>query len=516
MKKILRVMAALVLALALAFAFAACSGGGEQGGTEQNQPEQNLPEQGGEEEQPGGNEPGQGEEEQPEQGGTEEDDVATAMAEAIEKLASERYLTFTVDGHTANNSLRRNGETYFSASDMRAEMSFVRNQDYVYDLSYSAHEEYENSNSEFNRTNDIAIIYKDGLAYMRVDGYTPDKNDGPLYVVGEDGQVEYTYRNEEGYISGMVSADVRSPVILMSMANDLSPLVSSYLKVLDLLAMRGYNAGISAEDGGKVITLEADLEECRQSIIELLNKLADTPADELKSLANTLFDGGITLDEFIDTANGALAEYGFSIEVLANDAVMFAVLGGSMQSDYFDDVFMGDWLDSHTMAVYNFLREFGGSTVNSVLSEPREDETVFEYISRSFGGFKMTGLLELVSGEEEGYGEQTFANIRETLAGTESVLDFIDEVLYPNADHSESGLLPQLSSVTMDGSTFSVQIHIDGDGYITRMDYGMNMNTTYLDEDSFIISDRVVLNMSVDFSYAEVVVTAPSANQIIR
>ena len=541
MKKILCAVLAVLLSLCMIFAVTACTngtdtgtvpgddttqgdtdtpGGNEDdtpGGSEDNTPggseddkpggsEDNTP-GGNEDDKPGGNEddtPGGSEDDKPggdeddtpggneddKPGGDEDDpseDESAAFTDKLDRvlgtLMRQEYIA--IDMNATVLEIGGEGNMPYTAG---GKFKLARNETYGYDISYSLMSDGQQEGSG---------VIVDGMEYSEttVDGET-------LYYPSS---LDYS----QTWIMKIIPA-----------------LFSSYnlFRIYDsLISFAGFDAveGIEMTTSDGEITFSMVLEETRQSILAWVDSLKEQSLDELSTLVEELFDEDITVEDFIAKYDSVLSPHGLRIEDILTDEYIASMLivifsEGTFPYDAMDRIY-----SDTANYIYELLSENAGEQVGNILSEPKDGESAYTYLMRVFGQFKLTGVMDMFTGET-GEGARTFAELKESFAAVAeecgSLYDFIDLMIYQSQNtHIEDIIGQSLRAVAFGDSFLEVTINLDESGRISQASYVLDgMSYDADDTDEYEIEQSGIYSESkLIFSYDAFTIEAPSEDMLV-
>ena len=295
------------------------------------------------------------------------------LDDAVHALVQEDYVTadFTV-------SMKQSTEYGDNEDQNSVKMRFAKNEQYGFD--YSLVESYEGGYA-----NETLVV--DGVQY--------------LARQTSDGRVLY-----DAYPAGTGMAQGVEVISELISSQDVFGIVDS------LFSMTGLDdiSGIETDSSQDEMTVRAELEELKSGLLAYLEGLKKNSLDGLKETVNGLLDENITLVDFLDKLDGVLAPEGLVLEEMLNDraaasVLLLALTNGTPSAEELEAVY-----SDPAGFLYEVLRANGGEQVTSILSEPQRGETVYEYIRRVFGQFKVTGIIDMFYGT--GSGAQGFAELK--------------------------------------------------------------------------------------------------------
>lgn len=401
------------------------------------------------------------------------------LDDAVHALVQEDYVTadFTV-------SMKQSTEYGDEEERTSLKMRFAKNEQYGVD--YSVVQTYEGG-----YTNETLVV--DGVQYSP--RQTSDGN--VLY---------YAYPADTGMAPRV---EVISEMIL---SQDVFGIVDS----LYSMARLGEVSGIETDTSKDEMTVRAELEELKSGLLAYLEGLKKSSLDGLNETVNGLLDENITLVDFLDKLNGVLAPEGLVLEEILNDrfvasVLLLALTNGTPSAEQLEAVY-GD----PAGFLYEVLHENGGEQVTNILSEPQAGETVYEYIRRVFGQFKVTGIIDMFYGT--GSGAQGFAELKEEFASWaegKTAYDLADVLLEGMTGASASVIAEQLEDIDFGESYFEASFKADKKGRLASASFEFNLDATYSGED--VSSDwiKAVYSGTMTLSYDAFTLEAPSKDQLV-
>lgn len=401
------------------------------------------------------------------------------LDDAVHALVQEDYVTadFTV-------SMKQSTEYGDNEDQNSVKMRFAKNEQYGFD--YSLVESYEGGYA-----NETLVV--DGVQYSP--RQTSDGN--VLY---------YAYPADTGMAQGV---EVISELIS---SQDVFGIVDS------LFSMTGLDdiSGIETDSSQDEMTVRAELEELKSGLLAYLEGLKKNSLDGLKETVNGLLDENITLVDFLDKLDGVLAPEGLVLEEMLNDRaaasiLLLALSNGTPSAEELEAVY-----SDPAGFLYEVLRANGGEQVTSILSEPQTGETVYEYIRRVFGQFKVTGIIDMFYGT--GSGAQGFAELKAEFsawAEGKTAYDLADVLLEGMTGASASVIAEQLEDIDFGESYFEASFKADKKGRLASASFEFNMDAVYTGEGA--ASDRLnaVYSGTMTLSYDAFTLKAPSKDQLL-
>ena len=402
------------------------------------------------------------------------------LDDAVHALVQEDYVT--ADFTTYMKQSTEYGEEEEQTS---LKMRFAKNEQYGVD--YSVVQTYEGG-----YTNETLVV--DGVQYSA--RQTSDGN--VLY---------YAYPADTGMAP---TVKVISEMIL---SQDVFGIVDSLYSMARLDEVSGIETDTSKDE----MTVRAELEELKSGLLAYLEGLKKSSLDGLNETVNGLLDENITLVDFLDKLNGVLAPEGLVLEEILNDrfvaSVLLLALTNSTPSAEQLEAVYGD----PAGFLYEVLHENGGEQVTNILSEPQAGETVYEYIRRVFGQFKVTGIIDMFYGT--GSGAQGFAELKEEFASrTEGKTAYdLAELLWDSMVDSYRSLteyVEEFKKIDFGESYFEASFKADKKGRLTSASFEFNMDAVYTDGD-FSDQAEAVYSGTMTLSYDAFTLEAPSKDRLV-
>ena len=402
------------------------------------------------------------------------------LDDAVHALVQEDYVT-------ADIALSMKQSTEYGDEEERTslKMRFAKNEQYGVD--YSVVQTYEGG-----YTNETLVV--DGVQYSP--RQTSDGN--VLY---------YAYPADTGMAP---TVEVISEMIL---SQDVFGIVDSLYSMARLDEVSGIETDTSKDE----MTVRAELEELKSGLLAYLEGLKKSSLDGLKETVNGLLDENITLVDFLDKLNGVLAPEGLVLEEILNDrfvasVLLLALTNGTPSAEQLEAVY-GD----PAGFLYEVLHENGGEQVTNILSEPQAGETVYEYIRRVFGQFKVTGIIDMFYGT--GSGAQGFAELKEEFASWAKGKTAYDlaELLWDSMVDSYTSLteyVEEFKKIDFGESYFEASFKADKKGRLTSASFEFNMDAVYTDGD-FSDQAEAVYSGTMTLSYDAFTLEAPSKDQLV-
>lgn len=400
------------------------------------------------------------------------------LDDAVHALVQEDYVTadFTV-------SVKQSTEYGDEETETSVKMRFAKNEQYGFD--YSLVESYEGGYA-----NETLVV--DGVQYSARQT--------------SDGRVLY-----DAYPAGTGMAQGVEVISELISSQDVFGIVDS------LFSMTGLDdiSGIETDSSQDEMTVRAELEELKSGLLAYLEGLKKNSLDGLKETVNGLLDENITLVDFLDKLDGVLAPEGLVLEEILYDrfvasVLLLALTNGTPSAEQLEAVY-GD----PAGFLYEVLRANGGEQVTSILSEPQTGETVYEYIRRVFGQFKVTGIIDMFYGT--GSGAQGFAELKAEFsawAEGKTAYDLADVLLEGMTGASASVIAEQLEDIDFGESCFEAFFKADKKGRLASASFEFNMDATYSDGD-FSDQAEAVYSGTMTLSYDAFTLKAPSKDQLL-
>ena len=402
------------------------------------------------------------------------------LDDAVHALVQEDYVT-------ADIALSMKQSTEYGDEEERTslKMRFAKNEQYGVD--YSVVQTYEGG-----YTNETLVV--DGVQYSP--RQTSDGN--VLY---------YAYPADTGMAPRV---EVISEMIL---SQDVFGIVDSLYSMARLDEVSGIETDTSKDE----MTVRAELEELKSGLLAYLEGLKKSSLDGLNETVNGLLDENITLVDFLDKLNGVLAPEGLVLEEILNDrfvasVLLLALTNGTPSAEQLEAVY-GD----PAGFLYEVLRANGGEQVTNILSEPQAGETVYEYIRRVFGQFKVTGIIDMFYGT--GSGAQGFAELKEEFASWAEGKTAYDlaELLWERMVGPYTSLteyVEEFKKIDFGESYFEASFKADKKGRIASASFEFNMDAVYTDGD-FSDQAEAVYSGTMTLSYDAFTLEAPSKDQLV-
>lgn len=402
------------------------------------------------------------------------------LDDAVHALVQEDYVTADIA-----LSMKQSAEYGDEEERTSLKMRFAKNEQYGVD--YSVVQTYEGG-----YTNETLVV--DGVQYSP--RQTSDGN--VLY---------YAYPADTGMAPRV---EVISEMIL---SQDVFGIVDSLYSMARLDEVSGIETDTSKDE----MTIRAELEELKSGLLAYLEGLKKSSLDGLNETVNGLLDENITLVDFLDKLNGVLAPEGLVLEEILNDrfvasVLLLALTNGTPTAEELEAVY-GD----PAGFLYEVLRANGGEQVTNILSEPQAGETVYEYIRRVFGQFKVTGIIDMFYGT--GSGAQGFAELKEEFASWAEGKTAYDlaELLWERMVGPYTSLteyVEEFKKIDFGESYFEASFKADKKGRLTSASFEFNMDAVYTDGD-FSDQAEAVYSGTMTLSYDAFTLEAPSKDQLV-
>lgn len=272
----------------------------------------------------------------------------------------------------------------------------------------------------------------------------------------------------------------------------------------------------ASQDG---IALTVRLEEVRQSFLAWLESFKSQPVDPIADLVEKLFDENITVADFLDTIDGVLAPHGLPLEDILTDEYLLTALivgfsNGFPPADVTEEMF-----SAPAQFIYEFLSENAGAQVGNILSEPKEGETIYTYLRRVFGQFKITGIIDMFTGETDS-GAQGFADLKAQFSAwteqSDDLYDLIDFILYNSERTHLDEIVYGLSQVEFGDSYAELTIGVDESGKIVRASFALDYEQRNADpSDHYVDEMRIQIEGTLNVSYDAFTLNPPSEDQLL-
>lgn len=465
MKKLTKAAVASVLAANLAFGLAACAdtGNGTTPGDNNS----------------GGNNPGGG-----------ETQAAALLDEALLTLTEQDYIAFELDV-----SGRQIGGTDDALHTAEMLVQLAQDEEYGYDV--------------FARQSSDGKVISESLF---VDGmqYATQMIDGKLWYRGPH------YAGN----TGTVSVRMYSWISLFLSSGNLFQTYGALLSLAGLDSLAGIEGAVTQTSGGTQISLTVQLDEVRQSLIEWLNALKSQSLDGLEAIVNELFDEDITVVEFLDKLDSILSPNGLALAELLTDkfisTLLIAGLSNGMPPADISETIYGNT----AQYLYEVLMENAGEQVGNILSEPKAGESVYTYVRRIFGQFKVTGIIDMLTGET-GSGAEGFADLKEQFAAlvqeNYSIYDLINLVLNRAYQTGLDEIFGSLKQGEYGESNAELTVNIDEEGRIAQSSFVIDYEQYDADESDDYYVERMDYQIegTLNVSYDAFTLTPPSEDQLL-
>ena len=402
------------------------------------------------------------------------------LDDAVHALVQEDYVTADIA-----LSMKQSAEYGDEEERTSLKMRFAKNEQYGVD--YSVVRTYEGG-----YTNETLVV--DGVQYL------------PRQT--SDGNVLYY-----AYPAGTGMAPTVEVISEMILSQDVFGIVDSLYSMARLDEVSGIETDTSKDE----MTVRAELEELKSGLLAYLEGLKKSSLDGLNETVNGLLDENITLVDFLDKLNGVLAPEGLVLEEILNDrfvasVLLLALTNGTPTAEQLEAVY-GD----PAGFLYEVLHENGGEQVTNILSEPQAGETVYEYIRRVFGQFKVTGIIDMFYGT--GSGAQGFAELKEEFASWAEGKTAYDlaELLWERMVGPYTSLteyVEEFKKIDFGESYFEASFKADKKGRLTSASFEFNMDAVYTDGD-FSDQAEAVYSGTMTLSYDAFTLEAPSKDQLV-
>ena len=485
MKRLLKAFVSVVLSLCLVFGLAACAEGGNGNTPSGDNPSTETP--GGE--NPGGENPG---EENPdgETPGGGEMQAAALLDEALLRLTEQDYVTFDFD-----MTGRQIGGTDDALHTAEMLVQLAQDEEYGYDV--------------FERRSSDGEVISESLF---VDGmqYATQMIDGKLWYRGPH------YAGN----TGTVSVRMYSWISLFLSSGNLFQTYGALLSLAGLDSLAGIEGAVTQTSGGTQISLTVQLDEVRQSLIEWLNALKSQSLDGLEAVVNELLDEDITVVEFLDKLDSILAPNGLALAEVLTDKFITTILiaglsNGMPPADILETIY-----GNTAQYLYKVLKENAGEQVGNILSEPKAGESVYTYVRRIFGQFKVTGIIDMFTGETDS-GAQGFADLKEQFATlvqeNYSIYDLINLVLNRAYQTGLDEIFGSLKQGDYGESNAELTVNIDEEGRIAQSSFVIDYEQYAADEsdDYYVERMNYQIEGTLSVSYDAFTLNPPSEDQLL-
>ena len=488
MKKLTKAAVASVLAANLAFGLAACAdtGNGTTPGDNNS----------------GGNNPGGG-----------ETQAAALLDEALVTLAEQDYITFELDV-----SGRQIGGTDDALHTAEMLVQLAQDEEYGYDVfARQSSDGKVISESLFVDGTQYATQMIDGKLWYYVSG-SMGGSLGPNPDPVPDTPAEVT--NSGSTASGSAT---HSWISLILSSGNLFQTYGALLSLAGLDSLAGIEGAVTQTSGGTQLSLTVQLDEARQSLIDWLDALKSQSLDGLEAVVNELYDEDITVVEFLDKLDSILSPNGLALEELLTDEYIATVLiagfsNGMPPADILETIY-----GNTAQYLYEVLMENAGEQIGNILSKPKAGESVYTYARRIFGQFKVTGIIDMITGET-GSGAEGFAEIKEQFsawAEGKSAYDaanFVIQQMTGSDSYEEFDAVVLLQAFTFEESYAECSVTLDGNARITEASFEIDFTMLDTnDEDDYYVDGvpHIQLDGTLNVSYDAFTLEAPSADQLI-
>lgn len=513
MKRLLKAFVSVVLSLCLVFGLAACTEGGNGNTPSGDNPSTETP--GGENpggENPGGENPG---EENPdgETPGGGEMQAAALLDEALLTLAEQDYVTFDFD-----MTGRQIGGTDDALHTAEMLVQLAQDEKYGYDI-------FARQSSDGEVTSESLFV--DGMRYatQMIDGklwYYVSGSMGGSLGPNPDPVLDIP---AEVTNSGSTASDnaTHSWISLFLGSGNLFQTYGALLSLAGLDSLAGIEGAVTQTSGGTQLSLTVQLDEARQSLIDWLDALKSQSLDGLEAVVNELYDEDITVVEFLDKLDSILSPNGLALEELLTDEYIATVLiagfsNGMPPADILETIY-----GNTAQYLYEVLMENAGEQIGNILSKPKAGESVYTYARRIFGQFKVTGIIDMITGET-GSGAEGFAEIKEQFsawAEGKSAYDaanFVIQQMTGSDSYEEFDAVVLLQAFTFEESYAECSVTLDGNARITEASFEIDFTMLDTnDEDDYYVDGvpHIQLDGTLNVSYDAFTLEAPSADQLI-
>lgn len=505
MKRLLKAFVSVVLSLCLVFGLAACTEGGNGNTPSGDNPSTETP--GGE--NPGGENPG---EENPdgETPGGGEMQAAALLDEALLTLAEQDYVTFDFD-----MTGRQIGGTDDALHTAEMLVQLAQDEKYGYDI-------FARQSSDGEVTSESLLVDGTQYATQMIDGklwyYVSGSMGGSLGPNPDpvpDIPAEVTN-------SGSTASDnaTHSWISLFLSSGNLFQTYGALLSLAGLDSLAGIEGAVTQTSGGTQISLTVQLDEARQSLIEWLNALKSQSLDGLEAVVNELLDEDITVVEFLDKLDSILAPNGLALAEVLTDkfiaTILIAGLSNGMPPADISETIYGNT----AQYLYKVLKENAGEQVGNILSEPKAGESVYTYVRRIFGQFKVTGIIDMITGET-GSGAQGFADLKEQFATlvqeNYSIYDLINLVLNRAYQTGLDEIFGSLKQGDYGESNAELTVNIDEEGRIAQSSFVIDYEQYDADEsdDYYVERMNYQIEGTLNVSYDAFTLILPSEDQLL-
>lgn len=485
MKKLTKAAVASVLAANLAFGLAACAdtGNGTTPGDNNS----------------GGNNPGGG-----------ETQAAALLDEALVTLAEQDYITFELDV-----SGRQIGGTDDALHTAEMLVQLAQDEEYGYDVfARQSSDGKVISESLFVDGTQYATQMIDGKLWYYVSG-SMGGSLGPNPDPVPDTPAEVT--NSGSTASGSAT---HSWISLILSSGNLFQTYGALLSLAGLDSLAGIEGAVTQTSGGTQISLTVQLDEVRQSLIEWLNALKPQSLDGLEAIVNELFDEDITVVEFLDKLDSILSPNGLALAELLTDKFIATVLIAGLSNGMPPADILETIHGNTAQYLYEVLMENAGEQVGNILSEPKAGESVYTYVRRIFGQFKVTGIIDMLTGET-GSGAEGFADLKEQFAAlvqeNYSIYDLINLVLNRAYQTGLDEIFGSLKQGEYGESNAELTVNIDEEGRIAQSSFVIDYEQYDADESDDYYVERMDYQIegTLNVSYDAFTLTPPSEDQLL-
>ncbi len=471
MKKLFHSLFVVLLALCMLFAMAACDNGSKgetPGGDDTTQGGSGTP--GGDTTQGGSGTPGGG------------DSPAAKLDRAYWMMLQQEHITIDADIKGVGTD-----DTGLHTADIRYQLA--KNELYGYDMFLSLM-----TDGKLDQCN----LLVDGIAY---------------YAAEVDGDLLY-------YPHRLTESDTAQMKLLsMLYSYGESNTYQIYEALASLIGLDDLE-GIDFTASQDEIALTVRLEEVRQSFLAWLESFKSQPVDPIADLVEKLFDENITVADFLDTIDGVLAPHGLPLEDILTDEYLLTALIVGFSNGFPPANVTEEMFSAPAQFIYEFLSENAGAQVGNILSEPKEGETIYTYLRRVFGQFKITGIIDMFTGETDS-GAQGFADLKEQFATlvqeNYSIYDLINLVLNRAYQTGLDEIFGSLKQGDYGESNAELTVNIDEEGRIAQSSFVIDYEQYAADEsdDYYVERMNYQIEGTLNVSYDAFTLILPSEDQLL-
>lgn len=484
MKKLFHSLFVVLLALCMLFAMAACDNGSKgetPGGDDTTQGGSGTPGDdttqsgsgtpGGDTTQGGSGTPGGG------------DSPAAKLDRAYWMMLQQEHITIDADIKGVGTD-----DTGRHPADFRYHYQLAKNELYGYDMFLSLM-----TDGKLDQCN----LLVDGIAY---------------YAAEVDGDLLY-------YPHRLTESDTAQMKLLsMLYSYGESNTYQIYEALASLIGLDDLE-GIDFTASQDEIALTVRLEEVRQSFLAWLESFKSQPVDPIADLVEKLFDENITVADFLDTIDGVLAPHGLPLEDILTDEYLLTALIVGFSNGFPPANVTEEMFSAPAQFIYEFLSENAGAQVGNILSEPKEGETIYTYLRRVFGQFKITGIIDMFTGETDS-GAQGFADLKAQFSAwteqSDDLYDLIDFILYNSERTHLDEIVYGLSQVEFGDSYAELTIGVDESGKIVRASFALDYEQRNADpSDHYVDEMRIQIEGTLNVSYDAFTLNPPSEDQLL-